>query len=848
MIKRWQTRMAYRELLLKEQVVKSSSGLNSFNAIDFAVEYYYRSFAVPNEYYNYLYMNDVSGIKNGTRLFMGPSTDTDNLGTTEAAVVSHISTDTQGKQRVWLTAPLQHQYADGDLISFYEYVYIYTKEATPSDDRKGALIKLDAYDWKVKEKDTKEFYKKVTASRWCPSVAGIASIVGTNMLFVRPYDSYQNWKSMFLHNVKKDKNTIFPVYDVVFDQTTIYKLQQFITLADDTGKQTTWNWDFYNFQQDTLAPYSSSIAVWTDQSILTGFYKNVDIQAQVRDQFHIGLRDVDLNFHKDGDTNALFDPLDGYTTTDLNGRATVNYRSGFDFKGNTDITIRGVGASPVNGSEYTWGATEITSLPTTDDYTCSITSLTWFSEKSYLRQLPNDFMLYVPKDTQNPWQAPTISMWAKSFFTSPGGDWGNNGPGGNKQIPFVDSNTVKEFLPALYRGDVYSTDGPPAPEAGYGFSSHWPWNTIGRRFFIGDMIKITENFSTSNNINSLTDYYYYEKYAGPGKPSLPVVIVIQPDESGNLQISQLKLSLHTHWVDGQPQDSLWTYVNINQFVFVEDAVPAFWSEKNPTNTNIWIRLRPFAFSLNNKTFRMWVRVDSYLGDTGYYEVTDEVDLVNFDAGGNLLGIEATYNPPEDFPFGALVFVRIVVYDTAYIPNFIYTEYWFEVSPDYASPYLTNLSPSRGEMNVSVDKEIYFEIIDEGTGIDYNSLECLLNSRLMDSEHLTVEKVSRYHAKVTYKPANDLYFNKDYKIAVKVQDASPQENTLNDSYKFYTAESTGVYITDPDPALCKRGMQRFESVSAVILADGNGVDKDSIKMQVYNRDVHPNVVPIVYRVG
>jgi hypothetical protein len=28
-------------------------------------------------------------------------------------------------------------------------------------------------------------------------------------------------------------------------------------------------------------------------------------------------------------------------------------------------------------------------------------------------------------------------------------------------------------------------------------------------------------------------------------------------------------------------------------------VPKFWSEKNPTDTNIWIRLRPFAFSLNN---------------------------------------------------------------------------------------------------------------------------------------------------------------------------------------------------------------------------------------------------------
>ena len=72
--------------------------------------------------------------------------------------------------------------------------------------------------------------------------------------------------------------------------------------------------------------------------------------------------------------------------------------------------------------------------------------------------------------------------------------------------------------------------------------------------------------------------------------------------------------------------------------------------------------------------------------------------------------------------------------------------------------------------------------------------------------------------------------------------------MNESYTFYTADSTGIYITDPTPRPCKRGMTRFEDVSVVMLADGNGIDRRTIRMQVYNKDIHPKITPIVYRIG
>lgn len=852
-IKRWQTRMSYNELLLKEQVVKYNIGLVSYNAIDFAVEYYNRTFTKGNEYYNYLYMSDTTNIKNGTRLFLGPSSDTDNLGATETVTVSHIA-DIHGEDRVYLTSYIQNQYAIGDFVSAYTHVYIYSRESVPGDGRSGSLIKHDAYSWSVAERDIKNFYRNVTASKWCPQVQAIASVVETNMIFVRPYDSYQNWRSMYLNNVQSDKITVFDVYDVVFDAQTVYKLQSKTTLKDDDGEHNTVTWSTYNYQEDTLAPYSNNITLWMEQSIATGFYKTLTIYARVRDQYHVGLKDVTVNFYIEdgGDDEAYLWPLSGLATTDKDGLATIDYRTGHDYYGTTYVKARATGSSAATGSAYTWcvPGIAIITYPWYPDVIHLIYQ--FYSESGYIlaRQLDDPYKYYAENELgEGESFIPDIALIARNYFTTPGGRWGDNlGDEGN----YVPQEEVGEYLPELYLGNDKHTDGPAYLFGGYGFSA-WPVDITNPDdpYLWANQIRIVESFNSNNNVRHLSEYKIHHGISDGASIEegwYPYVYIKQPDETGHLQISQLKLSLHTHWVDGVPQDELTTYVTVDQFVFVEDAIPKFWSEKNPISTDIWIRLRPFAFSLDNDTLRMWIRVVSQTGDTNYQEVTDDVELDNFDAGGGLLGIEVLYNPPEDLPYGALVFIRIEVYDEAAIPNFIFVEYWFYTTPDYKAPYLTNLSPSREEINVAVDTSIYFEIKDNGAGIDMDNLEFLLNSRIMNSNYVTIEVVSSKHIKVTYTPPENLFFSKDYKVTVKAVDSSPQENRMNDAYTFYTVDSTGVYVTDPNPSPCKRGMQRFEDVSAVVLADGNGIDRGTVRMQVFNKDVHPRITPIVYRIS
>jgi len=846
MIKRWETRIAYRELLLKEQVVKSTSGNERYNAIDFAVEYYYRAFTRSNEQYNYLEMNSVFNVKNSTRLFFGPSTDTDNIGATEVGVVSHIIDHIDGK-RVYLTAPLKYQYVIGDLITFYSNIYIYSSEGYADDPNKGTLFKIDAYTWDTKEIDTKAIYKRANASRWCPMVGGIATIIGHNMLFVRPYDEYLNWRSMFLNNVMSDNNTIFTVYDVGFDNYSIYKLQGMTTLVDDTNKKTTHDWDSYNLQPDSLLPHTQSVATWLDQSIITGYNKNVDIYAQVRDQFYVGLRDVYLTFYMLGDGDALFDPLSGNVVTDLNGKATINYRSGQTYNGHTEITARATGGSTSTGSAYVWTSNNVISYPETEPIKILLWAIFYIS--AYNPSLKQIIQIYsVFNREENPqWRAPFYTLRGSHYFTSPGGNWSPTKKLKEYEPEYVGGGgSVLEYLPMLYEGEDH-LDAPACLSPGYGFEypSPFPDDFEDGEFLFSNRITVFEELKSKFYTFGLT---YYLLYKGSSVGQVPFAVIVQPDESGNGQISQLKLSLHTHWVDGLPYDELWTYSNIDQFVFVEDAVPKFWSSKNLPATNIWVRLRPFAFSLNNSTLRMWVREDSYLSDTGYCEVTDSIQIVNFDAGGGMLGIEITYNPVVDFKYGSTVYVRIEVYDIAHVSNYIFTEYWFRIVPDYKSPYVSYMVPDNGEIDVSVDSHIYFELKDEGTGINIETLEILLNSRRIDVNYLTIEEVSRRHFKITYISPEGLFYNKDYKIAVKVEDTSSRKNALNTSWEFYTVESTGVQMVLPTPGPCKAGMNRFEDVSVVILGDGNGVDKDTIRMQVFNKDIHSRITPIIYRVS
>ena len=800
-IKRWETRTTYSQLYLKEQIIKTSTGNDYYDIIAFAIEYYNRALIVANAGNSgpvqsalCIELNSVDNIGPGTRLLMGPSTDYDNVGATEVVYVSSVVAYSEG-YRVNLTSPVQNQYIIGDPVHFYSNFYLCSSVGYAGEVTKGTIYKFDAYSWNKIQADSKNIYKRVTAAKWCPFVQGIATIVNTNILFIRPYDSYSNWRSLFLKNYKDDKITMFNVYDIIFKGYSFYKLQEMVTIRYDGGGAQTFTWDNYNYQEDTLLPYTDSINMWMSRSVLIGYLQSETINIQVRDQYNVGLRAVNINLYIDsGDTiGASFDPSNGYGITDINGKLTINYSSGTVYEGHTVIKGKADKSSTSTGSELVWTSNNFISKLSYNEGTSLFTEVEVEGENS-LRVFGLWFEEYrgwkrgtgLPVGKVDPdWFKPDVWLVLKSIFISP-----------HKDVS--DDAMVNK-------------------------------------------VTVVEEFEGNGSLTVLTNFLIRDNI-------LPYTLITLPSEYGQLQISQLKLSKHTHYVDGVVYDYLWTYANIDQFIFVEDAVPKFWSEKNPIVTNIWIRLRPFMYSLDNDSLKMWVREVSYIGDTGYYEVSDKVSLENFDAGGGLLGVEVTYDPIYDFHHNALVFVRIEVYDIAPISNYISLDYWFTIIPDLKSTYLTNLFPAREEDFVNTNINITFEIHDEGTGVDINTLECFLNSRRMNPDNLIIEKYNKNYYKVTYIMVNPLYYGKKYKVNVKITDSSEAANQMNDSWYFYTLESDGVIFTQFDPSLCKRGVDRFSGVSIVALADGGGIDGESIRLQVLNKDVDANKIPIVYRVS
>lgn len=816
-IKRWETRPSSSQLNLKQQIIKYTTGLYYYDITAASVEHYERTFSLHNPGgINYLDLNSASRITSGMRLFLGPSNDSDNLGAGEYVTVNYTSGST-----VYLTSNLTYQYVIGDQVSFYTHVYLISDLGAGGDTSRGTIFKIGADSGSVDEINTDKVYQNIDSARWCPLSETIAAISSNNMFFINPYASYSNWRSMYLNNLEDNNSDIIPNYDVLFDDYEVYLLANKKLIRGDTyGTNSTEDWGvWHNYIQNTLLPYSNTIRVHCGDSVLIGQTISTTIYVKVIDQFGVGLQSKTVNFYiVSGDIAAEFTPINGQVTTDINGEADIIYTSGFTYEGATFLTCRTDGSSSYTGSSYIWNSIRIYN---------TINASNEGKLDAWEIELESAVgMRAIASGISN-----NLSMYTRSFFTNPGGNWSQT----------IHSAEVPTYLPGLIVGDGEG------PQYSFAAPAWFPDPNVLNP--MPNTIHQIEEFESENALKQLENFKCLtESTAGVFAYEEPFSIIQQIIESFDLQISQLKVSGHTYWVGSTAYDYLWTYTTLDQFIFVEDAIPKFWSVKNPIDTNIWIRLRPFAYSLSATRFSFFVREVWFGGDTGYVDVTSQTTHQYFDAGGGILGLELTYNPAQDFHHDSLIYVFIQIYDTAPSPNRITTNYWFSVIPDYKSPYLENLSPSREQDNVAIDTDIYFEIKDAGAGIDIDSLEVYINSRVVTPT--SIIKVNDYHYKVTYNPTTNFFYGKRIAVGVVVNDLSNNDNWLNDRYAFYTADSDGVFFTALEPGMCKRGLSRFHDVSFVALGLGDGVDVDTLRLQVRDKDVtdESDIVPIIYRIS
>ncbi|RKX67073.1 MAG: hypothetical protein DRP42_01495 [Tenericutes bacterium] len=807
-IKRWETRISTLQLNLKQTIIKSDTGSYYYDAKGMAVEHYRTTLAQDCEGgITYIDVASASNIANGDTLFLGPSEDADNLGAVETKIVNLVASN-----RVYFTSSILNQYKVGDPISFYKKFHLLSDVGVGGDSASATFFRLFLTGG-VEATSSSAMYKGINTVRWHTGYRAVASVHHKNLLFIRPYYNYANAKSMFLNNFASNKVTEYTVEDIVFNGNTVYKLMNRCSKRTDDGSLIDINWGaYYNMLPDSLLPYTNSMSVYSDDDYMIGRWDLTDIMVKVRDQFNVGLRDLTLQLYKSGDAQAEFDPLDGQIDTDINGYASADYQSGTTYQGHTEISARVAGGSASNGSEYVWSAFNILSRVGDQDTPMSVFQIGATNNNGTIRQL-------------NPIVEGESHITARSKFTSPGGDWVPTSP--------PSSLTDRAVLPFAVEHSL-QPDGSWVPDVD--MEGLYP---------MPNRITMLDAFKSVNNIKAVKEFFVPDNTNTDEEA--PFTSLFQKDEKGEMSFSQLHMSKHSYWVAGTYYDYLWTFANLNQFVFVEDAVPKFWSGKNPKATNIWIRLRPFAYSLDAPTLKMSVREVSYEGDTGYVDVTDQITTLPIDAGGGLLGLEVLYDPIIDYHHDAIVYVSIQVHDTAYDPNFIWTNYWFTIIPDYRFPYLDNISPAREATNVPVDTKIEFDVKDDGVGVDISTFEMFVNSRIATP---TITEITSKHYHVEYTPPESLLYGKRYNVKVHVADSSDNVNWLNDRFNFFTVESSGVEFLPIYPAACKRGMPTMVDVSYLALAGGDGVDEGTLRLQVAGYDLtsKSKILPVVYRIS
>lgn len=784
-IRRWQLDYSGPSLDLQDTITLSGS---NYDCHDMAVEHYETSFAAnTTSGTGQITLTSSSGIEIDDILLLGPSSDTDNLDAFEYVTVTGVSGDT-----IYIDSdkPI-YEYVGSDPydpVTFWKYAYIFSDVGQSAETDKGSLYKVGLNsDSTISGVDNSGIYSGVRAAAWSRTYQAVGFAQDTNILYVTT-DTYQIQKSQALTNIDDDDVTVLPVYDIVFDDTAIYRLQRATTRADASGDKTTESWTTYNYQLDSIVPYTKSIAVYTSpDGIILSDFDQITLYAVVRDQFGVGLSGLDVEFSDD--FGGTFTPLDGTDTTNANGVASVLYKAGdFDPQDpapdSVDIEINAKttgGVAGITGHDNVWDGLELLLHKRfrmeLDDWIIQKPTLsgTWPAEGSDL--YTQVFM------TQVSGMENEFSVKCLSKFQFPGGDWVETG------APSDNTTSIEQIL----------------------------------------------DFESEVKFDQLSSGFENE---------LPV---IQDDEQSNdLQVSQLYISRHHEEKAGGLLANQ-SEVEIEQFKFIEDAIPAFWSEKNPVNTNIWIRLRPFAFSLNQSSLVFKVREVSYAGDTGYIDVTSLCTVTTFDAGGGLLGLDILYNPANDFHHNAVVHVSIEVYDTAPTPNIILTDYWFRIIPDYRAPYIDNEFPAREEEDVDIGTNISFDVFDAGVGVDISTLELYVNNRYKVPTTSTIS--GGYH--VSYNPPEDFNYGQTVEITVKVKDASDYQNQLHDMWRFYCAGSTGPWI-DPDsfyPRNCTKGTYRkLTGISANVYGiNDTGVDQSSILVRIGGKDRNVTITPIIYRI-
>lgn len=815
-IRKWSLDALNNRLVLKQTYVKDSTDTDWISSKNFCVEHYFTSLTTSSAAHSEeLQLANVEGLVKYDRLLLGPSSDVDNLNSFEEVYVHEVIGNTVRIKNDSYIAPI-YDYVSGNSVTIFKNIVVLS-EAEPELDsygirtgfinNKGILYKYNNVSGEKVSKDFNAIFDSVIASDWNSYYGTLSFIKGNNLIHYSLANT-EVMRSQAIDNVYPVSNEVIPIYSLSFNDVAIYKFQKSILKRDDTGAYNLLTWSTYNFSKDTLVPFTYSVACTVSDNI--NFIGGaIYLYLHIRDQFGVGLINKNVWVSADitnGDPDGSVLPLDGYLVTDADGYCTLRYFSGYNYSGKMSLSVK------VDGANISYGSAYVNSK-------ISFYQLNNFFAESSLYTLPDiasSNNVCTKAETEGGVSVrPILSCMFPENRLADEGAW----QGYPNVVPVV-------VIPALI-STIFT-----------------PF--FHKQTFYKDPPQIFKDVYTTNLLFSSTDNPAVIENIGNqvGANFLGKVALSQPLS----QVASSKQNVSINYISRHITYGNSANVEINQFSFISEAVPAMWSDKNNVDTYIWIRLRPFASNLNPSTFKIKLREVSYAGDTDWYDVTDLGTISVFDAGAGLSGIDFIYYPTNVFKYSAIVYVSIEVYDTSSFPNLMEVNYWFKLIADYKSPFLDNLVPSLEAIDVSLNTGVSFDLLDSGEGVDLSTLLVYVNNRLVDVDVLEFTP-GNYH--VVCKLNTKFYYGQKVTVLVDVKDRSLNANRLYDGWSFYCIESSGPWIDRYSvvPLPCSLGIEKDQQVNIQVYATNMaGLDVDSIKLDIGGKQRSIILTPIIYRVS
>jgi len=815
-IRRWVLDAVNFQLKLESSYYKNSDDLNWYDG---------KAFAIANIKTNLgdhvaigtgtIELTTSSGIAKYDKLLIGPSSDVTNLGVVEEVYVHSVVGNNVTIKNYSGTIPTKYEYMSGDPITVFKDIMLFSNPKPLINELnirygferpEGSLYSLSSYDYgNINFVDYNGMYNDVPTAAWNNNFNTLSFIKGQNLIHLNTSD-YTITKSQVLMLTKPDKITYIPIYDLDLNGVDVYKLQKEQYLVNDSGVTSLEEWTTYNYVLDSLEPHTHSITVSAINTIL--FYQGFTyVEAIVRDQYGIGLLGVNVVFSISGDSDAFLTPSNGFTYTDNNGLCSLRYDSGAIFMGCVIVKAVASGSLPTYGSAYVTGQTILLILP-------------YFSTEYYLYNNNKDVetTLFLRNEAYTFTNEINILCFARYSF--PGGHWQWNNNDSVIENPTIDD---RNKLPSTDNAEnnklllvVYQP-----------FFNQIEYLRIGSADFI-----LNSNVSDYSNVKIVQVNSHSKDY---------ISYIVSLEEANDYRyVSQNYLSRHI--LNGHIITSV-----INQYIFIQEARPAFWSEKNPTQLNYWIRLRPFAASLNHNTLKIEIFETSYLGISNTTNIAPLGTITLFDAGNGLQGIDFGYTFSSNFHHNSIVTVKVTVYDYATIPNILSIDYWFKIVADYRAPYIENYFPMIEAIDIPIDTNITFDVLDIGEGVDITTLEVYVNNQ---STNFTYDEYENGQYHVFCNLVKPFYFTQQVSVLVIVKDRSVTKNTCIESWKFYCTSSSGPWFntSSVSPGKCQRGIStNATNISTQVYGiNQSGIDYDSLKLEVGGKYRNIKITPIVYR--